>query len=658
MADLPSDTPSPDDHSTVQFAVKQLLDGKLSRRGFGKALMALGLSGTAAQSMAKMVADDKSDSEQLPRAGKIVEGTGADVLVETLLAADVEYIFATTATGMSALFDALALRPQIKFVLALQEGQAAAMAHGYELASGKTAALFLPGVAVPNAMNNLYNAWKDRSAIAVFSDAQATDYRGRNQFQQMDDWIEPMKQFTKWAWEIHHIERVSEFTRRALKMANTPPGGPVHIRYPRNVLDNGGQKQTVYPQSLFRVDVNLQPKPELINAAAKLLVNAKRPYINVGHEVTRAHAVDEIIELAEMLGAPVSQGYSVYGDFPFNHPLFAGFYGPGAPRGLFGSDVFLNLGSEMPSWGIIAPPPPAKAHIIHARLEYSDIGNISPTDIAIAGGIKETIIALKSAIKTMISEQALAKISAPRLQALQQKFEKLKRKQKEQAEADWNSSPMSWDRVGYELEQQLEKDAIIVSELNNRTPLEWLNFYSDKKAGKRKRLIGQTTGFALGWGVGAALGVKVAQPDRQVVCLLGDGGFLFGQSETLWMAARHQIPITIVIFDNEAYDGERERIYAFSPLAKDKARRHLWKDISCYLGDPPVDFVKLSESFGVAAERASKPEQMTAALKRAAIANRGGKAYLIDAKIMQQGKGANDNWHPDIDIAALRDKKV
>ena len=72
------------------------------------------------------------------------------------------------------------------------------MAHGYELASGKTAALLVPGVAIPSAMNNLYNAWKDRSAIVAISDAQQTNFMGRNQFQQVDDWLEPLQQFTKW----------------------------------------------------------------------------------------------------------------------------------------------------------------------------------------------------------------------------------------------------------------------------------------------------------------------------------------------------------------------------------------------------------------------------------------------------------------------------
>ena len=636
----------------LQQAIKQLLDGNLSRRDFGKTLLAIGFSSTAASSMTAMVSEAAA-SETPEREGKWISGTGADILVETLEAAGVEYLFATTATGMTTLFDALAVRNQVKFVLALAESQATAMAHGYELASGKTAALFLPGVAVPSAMNNLYNAWKDRSSIAVFSDGQSTDFRGRNQFQQMDDWIEPMKSFTKWSWEIHNGNRISEFTRRAIKMAGTPPGGPVHIRYPLNLLADTGLREKVYPQSLFRVDMNLPPRPELIEAAAEALLAANTPYFNVGHEVTRAGANQAVIALAELIGAPVSQGYSVFGDIPFNHPLWSDFYGLGVPRGVGRADVFFNIGSEMPSPAIIASTPPSKAKVIHARMEHEDIGNIHPTDIPIAGGIRETVTAIHDALTGMATRDRLQKLAAPRLEKMQADYQKRLQRQQSDARANWNNSPMSWERVSYELDQHLASDAIVVSELNSRIPYYWLDFAPDKK-----RLIGPTSGFALGWGLSAALGVKVAQPNKQVVCMIGDGAFLFGQTEALWMAARHQIPIIIVLFDNESYDGERERIYQFSPLARDKERQHLWKDMSCYLGDPVIDYVSLAQAFGVAGEKVVNPAGMKAALRRAADHNLEGRAYLISAKIMQKGPGANENWHPDIAIASLRDRKI
>ncbi len=632
--------------------VKRFLDAELSRREFANALLAAGLSGTAVNSLLGMVSEARA-ADAPPVEGRRFTGTGAEVITETLLAADVQYLFATTATGMAALFDALALRPQLELVLALHEGQATSMAHGYELASGRTAALFLPGVAIPNALNNLYNAWKDRSAIAVFSDGPRSDFRGREQFQQVDDWLAPTEQFTKWRWEVHSAKRLAEMTRRALKTAGTPPGGPVHIRFPQNLLTEAPVSDRIYPQSQFRVDVNLPPRPELVERAARLLLEAKNPMLNVGHEVTRTGANAAVLELAELLGARVTQGFSVYGDMDFNHPLFGGFYGMGFPEGVGRMDVFLNLGSDMPSPGAITTPVPRQAKVIHARMEYENIGKFHHTEIALAGGIRETTEALIDAIKSMATTERLRALAEPRLAAAQAEFTNRKARQREAAAANWDASPMSWERVGYELDRQLADDAVIVSELDSRIPYDWLDFRQG-----HKRLIGQTTGFALGWGVGAAFGVKAALPDRQVVCLVGDGAFLFGQTEALWTAARCDIPVTIIIFNNESYDGERERIYAFSPLARDKERRHLWKDMSCYLGDPLVDFSRLASSFGIEASKAENADELARALKRARKANESGAPYLIDLKIMQKGHGANERWHPPVSIAAKRSRRI
>jgi thiamine pyrophosphate-dependent acetolactate synthase large subunit-like protein len=636
----------------VANPVKQFLDQSLSRRDFTRTLLAAGLSVTAVESMVAMVSEANAGNLP-PRSGIEFTGTGAEILIETLLAAEVEYLFATTSTGMSSIFDALALRKGPQLVLALQEGQATSMAHGYELASGKTAALLLPGVAVPNAMNNLYNAWKDRSAIAVLSDSPRSQWQSREQFQQIDDWIEPMQQFTKWSWQVQNPARIAELTRRAIKMANTPPGGPVHIRYPLDFLAKPGQTETIYPQSLFSVNANLPPREDMIEQAAKYLLEAEYPVINVGHEVTRTGSNEAMIQLAEMLGARVTQGFSVYGDMAFNHPLFSGFWGVGFPRGIAKTDALLNLGTAMPSPAGITVPVPKRAKVIHARMEYEDIGRFQPTDVGIAGGINETTNALIDAIQSMATKERLEKLAAPRLAAAEQSFAVYKEKLRTDAKADWNASPMSWDRIGYELEQGLADDAVVVSELDSRTPYKWLDFQPGKK-----RLIGQTTGFALGWGVGASFGVKMALPDKQVVCMVGDGAFLFGQSEALWTAVRCEIPVTIIIFNNESYDGERERIYAFSPLAKSRKTRENWRDMTCYLGDPLVSFVGIAKSFGMEGSIAEDASQLSKALKRAAAANREGAPYLIDLKVKQGGHGANENWYPALSVADKRSRKI
>jgi hypothetical protein len=149
--------------------VRQVVDNELSRRDFGKALLAMGFSAAAAQSLVDSVAN-AADGEAV----KSYEftGNGGEIIAECLLAAGVEYVFDTNSTGQSSFYDAVGQRPQLKLIIALQEGQATSMAHGYELASGRTAALFMPSIGMPNTLCNLYNAWKDRSSLVVFSDGQ------------------------------------------------------------------------------------------------------------------------------------------------------------------------------------------------------------------------------------------------------------------------------------------------------------------------------------------------------------------------------------------------------------------------------------------------------------------------------------------------------
>lgn len=631
----------------------QFLDRRISRRDFGSGLAALGLGTAAVNALLGRAA-----SAELPPAaeGVAFTGTGAEVLVETLRAAGVRYIFGTTSTGMSAIFDALTLRPDPQMILSLAESQATSMAQGYELATNQPSVLLVPGVAVPSTMNNLYNAWKDRSSILVLADGTSTRYEARNGFQQMENWLESMVSFTKWRWELRNDQQIAEMIRRGLKVAQMPPGGPVHIRMSIDLLGTKNVRQTIYPQSRFSVPLEMQPKPELIEQTARWLIEAKSPMICAGAEITRAGATDDLVALAELTGASVAQGYSVYGDFPFRHPLFAGFYGLGLPRDLARTDLFLNLGGPMPDPTIFAAPPPKKARLVHARIEFEEIANTYPTDIAIAAGLKETVVALRDAVQGMATAERLAAISAPRLAAARDSQSKASARRKADAQANWDASPMSWERLSAELDEALEDDAIIVPELDYRTPFYWMDI--DRG---RKRLIGQTTGFALGWGIGAALGVKIAKPDEQVVCMVGDGALLFGQVEALWTASRYDIPVLIVVMNNRSYDNERNRIQNLSPLMSSQDTRALWKDVTCYLGKPLVDFAGLAKSFGIDGQRASTPAEFRKALKRGTAALREGRPYLIDAMIMQldrRGVRTEQTWYPQISIAAARSRKV
>jgi benzoylformate decarboxylase len=633
--------------------MKQLVDGEISRRDFARGLAAIGFSAVAADSVADALVPMPLPP---PAEGVAVKGTGAEIFVETLRAAGIRNVFGTTATGMSPFFDAITLRPDVRMILSVAESQATSMAQGFELASLQSTALFVPGVAIPSTLNNLYNAWKDRSAVVVFADGPGSEYPGRNGFEQMDDWLAPTVEFTKWRWQVDKPSQISEMVRRAVKVAQTPPGGPVHIRFPNEVLGEPDVEQIIYPQSRFTVPVAMRPRADLVEAAARLLLEAKKPLIIAGGEVTRARANEDLMALAELLGATVTQGLSVYGDVPFSHALFGGFYGLGFPRSAGGQDVVLNLGAPMPEPSIITAPVPRSAKTIHARVEFDAIANVQPADIALAAGLRETITALTDAVRGMATAERLRSIAEPRLAAARQTASRAQTARLEAAQENWDASPMSWERVSAELEQALEPDAIIVPELDYRTPYEWLDFSPGKK-----RLIGQTTGFALGWGVGAALGVKIAEPDRQVACLVGDGAFLFGQVESLWSASRYDIPVLIVILNNRSYDNERNRIEMLSPLVRNQDTRHLWRDITGYLGKPLVDFAGLARSFDIPAATATRPDELRKALQRARDVLRDGRPFLIDAVIMQldrRGKRTEKTWYPQISIAAERTRKI
>jgi thiamine pyrophosphate-dependent acetolactate synthase large subunit-like protein len=165
--------------------------------------------------------------------------------------------------------------------------------------------------------------------------------------------------------------------------------------------------------------------------------------------------------------------------------------------------------------------------------------------------------------------------------------------------------------------------------------------------------IGKSTGGALGWGIGAAIGVKLARPDRQVAALQGDGSFLFGQAETLWTMVRYEVPIIVVVFNNRCYNGPRNQMFGGH---SEQLKRGT--EMTCYLGNPDVDFVKLAAAFGVKGETVTAPGQVEPAISRAIESTREGRAYLIDAVIARSGAGADSGWYSRYSVAARRTKKV
>ncbi len=639
----------------MRTIVGDYLDRKLSRRGFMSRMSQAGFSAlavsSALQSLDPLVQAQAAPQGGQPVGGSIIpfQGTGGELLAEQIKAAGAQYVFLANGSGLGPLCDALVDRPEIQIILAVHEGHCVSIADGYAKASGKTGFAMFSRVGTPNASSSMYNAIKDRSPLVITCDHTETNRTGRDGHEDVEDWLETVEQFTKFRWLVHTAERIPEWTMKAFKLSSTMPGGPTYLRFPRDVLYAQDVKAGIFAPRTFDVPMHIGPDPRAVERAARVLLEAASPLLYLGMEVTASGAVSQVVELAELLGFAVTQSRSWADDFPTKHPLFLGGYS-GSMRYPGKIDAFVNLGAHMPHPRDWDSEPLRGAKIIHARAETPYLGTAYPVDIALAGSVKETVAALIESIKSLATSERLSRIAAPRLAASQKFVKAMEQSRVAAARRRWDQVPLSWERLSFEINAALDQDAYIVPEFGTQGPksLQWFSFGEGEKT-----RIGRTTGYALGWGVGAAIGVKLARPNNQVVSLQGDGGFLFGQIEALWSASRYDVPIIIVIFNNRCYNETRVRM-----LGRRGRQAQEQKDMLSYLGDPNVDYAQVANAFGIKGEKVSTPDQIQPAMERAVRTTREGRPYLIDALIESSGSGAELQWYPDYSVAESRGRQV
>jgi thiamine pyrophosphate-dependent acetolactate synthase large subunit-like protein len=641
----------------VRELVRNYLQNGLTRRGFVKSMVQSGFSLVAAKSvlasMPPAFAQDKAVEGTSHT--RTFRGTGGELLAEQLMDAGVEYLFLGNGTGVSPLCDAAIDRPKLKIILAVHEGLCVAMADGYSKASGNTAFAMFSRVGVPNATSNMYNAMKDRSALVIASDHIETTDSGREYREDLEDTLGPIKEFTKWRWNVDSTNRIPEWTMKAFKLASTPPGGPCFLMYPRDLLVAPDVESEIFLPGTFNIPMSVRADSDTIEKIARALIEAKSPLILAGTDVWRFKAIPQLVQLAELLDVPVTsggerEGFRISCNFPTNHPLFLGGYSPGM-RYPHNVDLILNMGGQLPPSveGRLGIPRTVK--IIDVRIETSDMGTDYPLYMGVAANVKQVAQDLVVAINSMLTPERLKQIRGDRLEQTRQYVSRLHEARESALKASWDKVPLTWERLSCEVNDNLERDAYIVPEFGTEGPkaLRCFTFAEGEKT-----LIGRTSGGALGWGVGAAVGVKIAQPDKQVIAMQGDGGFLFGsQAMALWTMSRDQIPVITIIYNNRSYNETRERSFE-----EGGRQGQTGKDMLSYLGDPDTDYLKLASAFNVPGERVTTPDEIKPAMQRASRVTQEGKPYLIEALVGRTGKGAESDWYPKLSIADLRSRKV
>lgn len=639
------------DSTQIKGPVKEYLLGNIGRRSFLRRLTATGLTATAARQYMELLASPAA-TPRVPAAGEgkisVVEGTAGEVFVEQLKQCGVRFVFFNPSTGDYPIFDALLNRPDMQVILALQEGVLTAMADGYAKASGKIPFVTCARPGFPNTLVHMFNAYKDRTPMIVTIDQPGQSSLGRWGFQVVDDLAKVAEPFTRWRWETRTAATLAEDVRRAFKFASTPPTGPVFLMIPSDILGTESVKTEIIDQSQFTLSQNVRPDTSEVEEVAKQLLEAETPALFVGSEVHRLGAEEEVVELAELLSLPVVQEPSRWtNSFPTDHSLYLGRYRsnmryPGP------IDFLLNLGGTLPIPRGTTPAVPRSTKIAQVKFDVENLGRNYPSVLSSPSSVKLFARDLMEAIRSQTTEARRKQLQETRGVKTAEFTGKLRQSLQVAAQSRWDATPISHERLALELRDNLDPRCCVVHELDSGgVGLSHLTF------GHNAMGYYDTTSAILGWGIGAAMGVKLALPDRQVVALLGDGAFMFGGDQCLWTAKRYQIPIIIVVQNNGAYDNERNRIWARGGL-----QAQAKKDMTCYIGDPPIQYTKFAEAYGVGAEKVEDPNDLSAALQRAINSTRDGEPYLLDVVIGRQGMGADSTWYPAFSLADERKLKV
>src|SRR5262245_41566236 len=475
--------------------------------------------------------------------------------LEVAAAHGVEYVFGLPGTSGQEFIGTIADQEKIRFVLAMHETCVVSMADGHARVTGRpqlAQVSTLPGSA--NSVGALYDAYRDRSPVIVTSTNVDTRIDGRDSHTEGKSLVEMTKQFTKWSAEVHRADRIPEYLNRAFKVASSPPSGPVYLALPSNLL---GEPITVANPEAERSQVSprIAGDPDAFIEAAKLIAYAKRPLIVAGSAIAKAgaqnRAIDDLIKLAEMVAAPVvmEPRYSFL-SFPTTHPqsFQIAERQPSFNLPVWGEpDVILAIGCRLiREYRYIHEPvikPTTK--IIHIEEYPWEISKVFPVDIGIAADAKS---ALDSLVRSYAKVEPAAAIKTERLECL--------RKAKDQAIAEidmrvgkgWDAIPINAARLARTMDRLIEKDALIVNESPTSKDILVSNFQFPPG----RDYFSNSSGGYLGWGLGAAIGAKLASPKRRVVACLGDGSTMFGL-QGLWTLAKYRIPLTAIVFNNRAY---------------------------------------------------------------------------------------------------------
>ncbi len=498
--------------------------------------------------------------------------TGGEAVVESLKREGVEYLISIPGVQIMAVFDALYGEKDLRLITVRHEQSTIYMADGYARVKGKPGVgLVVPGPGVQNALAALGTAYACSSPVLLLAGQIESKDLGKDggALHEVNDQLDMVRPVTKWCKRVMRVEEIPGAIHEAMRQMNTGRPRPTEVEIPWDTLRSSAEVEFLSQETV----PTAEPDKESIRRAAGLLAQAKKPFIWAGGGAILSGSSAELRELAESLGAPVATTAEGKGAISEEHPLSlgGGYYGFGAARwALPEADVALAVGTRL-TWLQMRPgtalKPPQK--LIHLDADPSMIGKNYPAEVALVGDAK-------TALKALVEEVRKKKVTRERWASSE-----LNQFRKNHQNWLQEKAPLQNDIIKT-IRKELPDDAILVAGVTNIGY--WANLAYEVR---RPRTYITPSYFAtLGYSFPTALGVKLAAPDRPVVCVVGDGGFLYGCAE-LATAVRFGINLVTIVFNDRA----------FGSTKSDQLVNFKGRVVGTELNNP--DFARLAESFGV-----------------------------------------------------------
>ncbi len=570
------------------------------------------------------------------------ERWASDVIVDLLHAYELPHAAINPGASYRGLHDSIVNyggnRPTM--MLCQHEETAVQIAHGYAKASGQPMVAILHNlVGLLHANMAIYYAYIDRAPIFIVG---ATGPMDETKRRPRIDWIhtaqgqgEAVRNYTKWDYQPHTIDGAPEAFARAYAVMMTEPRGPVYMCYDAWLQEQRLDHEVLLPPAhAAKVPSRLAPDPKALADAADLIAAAKKPVIIAEYVGREPEGFDALVELAETAGIPVYDVDSRL-NFPTRHPL-----NMSMTKDVFrGADLVLCLDTrdwERPTTELVSTtrkrtsivPDGAKWIDIgfgdlelsswaldYQRLHHAEVRILADTSLA----IPMLSALLKDRSKNDSKFQARARARAA--ETAEQSEAKRARWAKE-AREDWDASPIMLPRLASEIWDAIKGEDWV---LTANTLEEWTRKLWDFE--KPYRHPGRSLGTATQFGI--SLGVALAHRDKKrlVVDIQPDGDLMF-DAGAMWVAAKHRIPLLVVMYNNRAYYNDWEHQIRMAKLRGTPVERaHIGMDMS----DPDPDFASMAKSMGWYAEGPiDKPKDVAAALKRAIAKVKAGTPALLD----------------------------